>query len=160
MQCHINLFDVCNDITNSLHYGCGTIKTFCCIDIYSYLMELSGIRSQGSTLAMVDINSQEDITQCSETSKKTFAPDSNATETTDITEASAKSDKFCIKKCFSYICLAFVISFVIAILLIPIVIYVTLSPQENSFLNDVDFQSCSVSFFVYYGYTCIKGVFV
>ena len=111
-------------------------------------MELPSIRSQGSTKTVVDFYC-EDITEFSEPNKKTFAPHSNATKATDIAAASANSDKFTTAKCFSCICLAFVISFVIAILLIPIIVFITLSTQDKSFLSDVDFQSCSVSLFAY-----------
>ena len=130
-------------------------------------MELPNIESKGSisiaTVTTADSHSQEGITQLSEANEKTFAPCNDTIKTTSITAASVKFvkadivttskptiklNKFSKNKCSSYICFAFVILFVIAILLTPIIIFITLSSQEQSFLNVVDFQSCSVSSYV------------
>ena len=133
-------------------------------------MELPRIESKGSlsiaTVTTADSYSQEGITQFNEGSEKIFTPHSVEIETSS-TAASVKSVRtdagttskpmiklniFSKRKCSSYICLAFVILFVLAILIIPIIIFITVSPQELSFLNEVDFQSCSVSSYVAISY--------
>ena len=135
-------------------------------------MELSSTTLQGSlsttVLTKVDSFSEEDTTQFNEndvvfvphSARNTFKTTgtavtsiiSNSTVTmdnviiTDATGSTIKSHyKFSIEKHSSHICLAFVILFVIAIVLIPIILYYTISPQEGSFLNVVDFKNCSVS---------------
>jgi len=126
-------------------------------------MELRSIKSQGSlpvaTETIADSYSHDGITdlEFSETSNKAFVSHNNTFETTSTTAATfgnsdivatsepiIKSNKFSIEK-RSCIWLAFVVAFVLAILLMPIILYITLSPQEPSFLNNIDFQSCSVS---------------
>ena len=69
--------------------------------------------------------------------------------TTDAPKSLMGSNKFSIKKYSSHICLAFVMLFVITILLTPIILYSTLPPRQGSFLDSVDFQSCSVSMHSY-----------
>ena len=133
-------------------------------------MELSSIELQDSvstaTLTKVDPCSQEDITQFNERSDNVSVPHSDTVETTstgvtvtirnptitrdnatitNTSESMIKSNKFSIKKYSSHICLVFVILIVIAIVLIPIILYYTISPQEASFLNVVNFKNCSVS---------------
>ena len=132
-------------------------------------MELPRIESKGSlSITTADSYSQEGLTQFNEGSENTFTPHNVEIETSSTTAESVKSsvktdagttsksmielDIFSKKKWSSYICLAFVILFVLAILIIPIIIFITLSPQGPSFLDEVDFQSCSVSSYVAISY--------
>ena len=131
-------------------------------------MELSGIELQGS-LSTATLESSSHITQFNEQRDVIFVHHSNAVETTNtvvtsiisnstvtdnaaIADASGsmiKANMFSIKKYSSHLCLVFVILIVIAIVLVPIILYYTISPQEGSFLNDVDFKNCSVSIYTY-----------
>jgi len=133
-------------------------------------MELPRIESKGSlsiaTVTTADSYSQEGLTQFNEGSENIFTPHNVEIETSSSTAESVKSSVktdagttskpiiklniFSKKKCSSYICLAFVILFVLAILIIPIIMFITLSPQEQSFLDQVDFQSCSVSSYMFF----------
>ena len=127
-------------------------------------MESPSIELKGSlsiaTETTLDSHLQEDKKEFSEASEKAFAPHSDIIQTTSVTAGSVesvqsniattskpiiKSKKFSKKKCSSFICLAFVILFGLAISLVPIILFITLSPQRPSFLDDIDFQSCSVS---------------
>ena len=134
-------------------------------------MESSSIEPQdafstGTMYTNADSCSQEHITQFNEKSDKIFVPCNDTVETTrtgvipnstvtmdnvTITDASGstiKSPKFSIEKYQNYsslICLVFIILFVIAVVLVPVILYYTISPQEESFLDDVDFRNCSVS---------------
>ena len=129
-------------------------------------MELPGIELQVSlSTATMESSSQEDVTQFNEQGDVRFVHHSNAVETTstvvttinsnstvadnaivtNASESMIKSNMFSIKKYSSHLCLAFVILIVIAIVLVPITLFYTISPREGSFLNIVDFKNCSVS---------------
>ena len=130
-------------------------------------MELANIELQCTTssavLTKVDHCSQEGIIQFNnENSDKTFVSSNDPVDTVETTSTAATisdptvttgnatitDDSTCpIKKYSSHniICLAFVILFVITIVLMPTILYYTTSPQEGSFLDDVNFQNCSVS---------------
>lgn len=126
-----------------------------------HLMESSSIELQGSlSTATPESTSQEDTTQFNQQNDVISVHHSNAVETststvvtsvtdngtiTDAVGSMIKSNVFSIKKYSSHICLAFVMLIVIAIVLVPIVLYYTISPQEGSFLNVADFKNCSVS---------------
>ena len=130
---------------------------------FNCLMELSNFKMH-STDALAKVDSQEDVIQFNENSDKVFVSVNGTVETTKLgatsvisnsiatdaitvnnTLESLDSNKFSVKK---YLCLVFVILFVIGIAQIPIILYYTISPDEGVFFDDADFQSCSVSTFI------------
>ena len=125
-------------------------------------IELQSFSSNGTTLTIVGDTSQEDIKQFNKQNDKITVSSDNTVDTVETTSTAAiisttgTTDNATItddsgsmtcptKKFSSHICLGFIILFVIAVILIPAILYYTTSPQDPSFFDNVDFQSCSVS---------------
>lgn len=135
-------------------------------------MELSNIEihSTACTDASTKLNShsQEDTTQSTENYKIFATPNdpvktrctslgatsitSNSKVTTDdvtVTGAAESTsethlNKFSIKKYCPYVCLAFVILFAAAVVIVPVTLFHITSHDNPSFFEDADFEACSV----------------
>ena len=121
------------------------------------------------SLTKMDPSSQKDMTVFNDNSIKIFTPcdDTDKTTTvgaisvistseilTNVTAATNVSEpvgskNFSIKKYYSHMLLAFVLLFMIAVMLIPVILFYAYSPEVDSFLFSIDFQSCSVSIHSY-----------
>ena len=126
--------------------------------------EIHGALSTDSYTKM-DSSSQKHVTEFIENSIKTSVPQNDTDETTNDRTKSVRgasvtptnvtaseqsgSNKFSIRKYYSHIFLALVIPFMIAVVLIPVIFFYTDSSEVDSFLLNIDFQSCSVSSYIY-----------
>ena len=115
--------------------------------------------------AKMDPSLQKDMIELNENSIKMLAPLGDTEKTTTVEEISVigasvtpanvpvatnaseplGSKKFSIKKYYSHILLAFVLVFMIAVALVPVILFYADSTEVDSFLVSLDFQSCSVS---------------
>ena len=126
--------------------------------------EIHGALSTDSHTKM-DSSSQKHVTEFNENSIKAFVPQNDIDETTTIgmisvsgasvtptnVTASEQSDsnKFSIRKYYSHVFLALVIPFMVVVILIPVIFFYTDSSEVDSFLLNIDFQSCSVSSYIH-----------
>ena len=118
--------------------------------------EIHGALSTDSHIKMD--SSLKHVTEFIENSIKTFVPQNDTDETRTISVSGASvtptnvtaselsgPNKLSIRKYYSHIFLALVIPFMIAVILVPVIFFYTDSSKVDSFLLNIDFQSCSVS---------------